>query len=89
MMKEVVYFHPKELPAQYDHGVMNYETMGFGPVLASNKTVADELKTIIDSKANLPEKFRKRIEVFFENIDDQNCKRIFEDAAKFVGLEKR
>ena len=89
MMKEVVYFHPKELPAQYDHGVMNYETMGFGPVLVSSKKVADELKALVDSRASLPEKYRKRIEVFFADIDDQNCKRIFEDAAKFVGLEKR
>jgi CDP-glycerol glycerophosphotransferase (TagB/SpsB family) len=88
MMKQVVYFHNNEVPSQYDHGFMNYETMGFGPVYDSSSKVANELIQIIESRAKLPVKYQKRITEFFEHIDDQNCRRIFEDAAKFVGLGK-
>lgn len=84
--KPLIYYHPEELPPQYSEGGLNYETMGFGPVCRTREQVVEELCRAMRSDCRLEEKYKERIEDFFEFDDQRNCERVYKAALEF---EKR
>lgn len=82
MKKPVLYYHPDELPPQYDEGCFKYNTMAFGPIL---KKYEDMVKTIceyIDDGCVMKEEYAERVDKFFAFQDHSNCERIAETIDK-------
>lgn len=78
MKKPVLYYHPKELPAQFGEAVYKYETMGFGPIITEYDKMIEELCAYMENECKMIEKYVKRVEDFFAYTDHNNCKRIYE-----------
>lgn len=88
MGKPVVYFHPDEVPSNYRHGAMDYETMGFGEVA---KTVGDLVELLCEYMRRdcaVSDLYKARIDSFFEYRDDCNRARILADLVGYVGRER-
>ena len=86
MRKPLVYYHPETLPPQYDAGGMDYETQAFGPVCKNEEEVVDALCSAMRRDCRMEDEYRARADAFFAYDDHDNCKRIFEAAAKHQGL---
>jgi CDP-glycerol glycerophosphotransferase (TagB/SpsB family) len=85
MGKPVVYFHPDEIPSQYGHGAMDYQTMGFGEVATTVDALVELLCGYMRRDCEIAEVYRSRIETFFEYRDDRNCARILSDLVGYLG----
>jgi CDP-glycerol glycerophosphotransferase (TagB/SpsB family) len=85
MGKPVVYFHPDEIPSQYGHGAMDYQTMGFGEVATTVDALVELLCGYMRRDCEIAEVYRARIETFFEYRDDRNCARILSDLVGYLG----
>lgn len=80
MKKPVLYYHPEELPPQYEETVYKYDTMGFGPVVEKYDAIIKELCDYMKNGCRMKEQYVKRVEDFFAYTDHDNCKRIYEIA---------
>lgn len=87
MRKPLVYYHPDTLPPQYDAGGMDYETQAFGPVCKNEEEVVEALCKAMRRQCKMEDEYRARADKFFAFDDHNNCKRIFEAAAKHQGLK--
>ena len=77
MRRPLVYFHPAELPPQYDE-----EDTGFGPVCRTNDELVDQLIKAMENDCKLDENYKKTIDAFFPYNDQNACKRVYEAAVK-------
>jgi hypothetical protein len=89
MGKPVVYFHPVELPSQYGHGAMDYESMGFGEIATTVDALVEVLCDYLRRDCAISGTYRARIDAFFEYRDDRNCERILTDLVDYLGRPKR
>lgn len=87
MRKPLVYYHPDTLPPQYDAGGMDYETQAFGPVCKNEEEVVEALCAAMRRNCRMEDKYRERADRFFAFDDHDNCKRIYEAAAKHRRLK--
>ena len=87
MRKPLVYYHPDTLPPQYDAGGMDYETQAFGPVCKNEEEVVEALCAAMRRNCQMEEIYRARADKFFAFDDHDNCKRIYEAAAKHRRLK--
>lgn len=78
MNKPIIYFHTSMLPPCYGDGMMNYKEMGFGQIVSNEDELINEIKKLFTNKFINDEKYSKRINDFFEYLDYNNCKRIYE-----------
>lgn len=78
MKKPVLYYHPKELPPQYEETVYKYESMGFGPIVTEYDKIIEELCMYMKNNCEMEEKYVRRVDDFFAYRDHNNCKRIYE-----------
>lgn len=83
MRRPLIYYHPDELPPQYDAGNLDYNTMGFGPVCKTNDEVVEALCHFMEQDCRLDELYRERIEEFFPFDDQNNCQRVYEAAIAY------
>lgn len=83
MKKPIIYYHPTELPAQYEEGGLKYDTMGFGPICKENDEVVSEICKYINKNCKMEEIYQKRVDDFFEYNDHNNCKRTYEELIKY------
>lgn len=88
MRKALIYFHPDELPAQYQDGGINYETMGFGPICKTEKELVDLLCKYMANNCKPEEKYIKRADDFFAFNDHNNCERIYNEIKKYMDERK-
>lgn len=78
MRRSLLYYHPEELPPQYDEGGLKYDTMAFGPVCKTQDEIVDALCQMMECDCALRDLYRERIEDFFPYRDQDNCKRVYE-----------
>lgn len=78
MKKPVLYYHPEELPPQYEETVYKYDTMGFGAIITEYDEIIKELCGYMENNCVMKEKYIKRVDDFFAYTDHNNCKRIYE-----------
>ncbi|MFV0343470.1 MAG: CDP-glycerol:glycerophosphate glycerophosphotransferase [Anaerocolumna sp.] len=83
MRKPIVYYHSDSLPAQYEAGGLQYDTMGFGPVCINNDDVVKQLCEHMEENCSLRDVYRNRIDTFFSYSDTNNCQRVYEAAIKY------
>lgn len=63
----------------YTKGYFDYEKDGFGPVITSEKTLVDNIISIINNDCSIDEQYLQRIKDFFAYSDQNNRKRIWEE----------
>ncbi len=83
MKKPLVYYHPDVLPPQYEAGGLEYDTMGFGPICRNHQQIVDTLCSYIENSCVMEDKYKARVDDFFEYSDHNNCERIFKEVMKF------
>lgn len=88
MRKPIIYFHPDELPAQYEDGGINYETMGFGPICKKSEQLVDMLCKYMDNNCITEKEYIKRADDFFAFDDHNNCQRIYDEIKKYMDERK-
>ncbi len=88
MRKVLIYFHPDELPAQYQDGGIDYETMGFGPICKTEQELIELLCKYMANNCKTEKKYIKRADDFFSFNDHNNCKRIYNEIKKYMDERK-
>ncbi len=56
----------------------NYETMGLGDVLKTEKELRDSIKTYVENGCIMENKYKQRVDDFFEFNDKNNSKRVYD-----------
>ncbi len=60
------------------NGYFNYETMGFGEVIKSEKDMIDKIKYYLENNCRMEDLYKKRVDNFFKHTDKNNCKRTYD-----------
>lgn len=84
MRKPVVYYHPSSLPPHYEKGMMNYQTMGFGPICTEHDELITCLCKYMENNCQLEPEFKERADNFFAFDDHDNCHRIYESICEWL-----
>ena len=85
MKKPVIYYQfdqKKYYLGHYAKGYFEYAKDGFGPVVQNIKELLEQLNNVMENQQVMPEQYRKRVDVFFGTVDDQNCERTFQAIQK-------
>ena len=88
MRRSLVYYHPEELPPQYDESGLDYSTMSLGPVCKTQSEIVDTLCEMMERDCALDDVYRQRIEDFFPFHDQNNCKRVYEAVQDILSNRK-
>lgn len=76
LKKPVLYYHQaNDYPYE---SYFDYEAKGFGEVVYKEKELNRLIKSYIENGCVMKEKYSMRVEEFFEYIDKDNCKRVYE-----------
>lgn len=84
MRKPIIYYHPETLPPQYEQGMFDYETMGFGPIIQRHEALIDSICYYIEGGCTVEGEYNERIDDFFAFKDFNNCERIFEETNNWL-----
>lgn len=63
----------------YQKGYFDYQEMGFGEVVLEHEKLVEKIVQYINKDFMFEEKYKKRVEHFFELKDSNNCARIFRE----------
>lgn len=77
LKKPVIYFQ-QETEYPFENGYFDYDTMGFGNVITSDKELVDEISRCLENDCQMEEDFQKRVDEFFEFHDKDNSKRVYD-----------
>ena len=64
---------------QLEEGYFSYEKDGFGDIFNNSDLVINKIKYYIDNNFKIEDKYLKRMNLFFERKDKDNCKRILDE----------
>lgn len=84
MKKKTIYFQfdlEKYREEQYQDGYYSYEKNGFGPIYKSYDELKESILDYLDNNKSL-DTYNERIEDFFDEIDKNNCERIYKEITK-------
>ncbi len=70
----------------YTRGYFDYEKDGFGPVCYDYETTVEAILDALKRDCELDDKYRKRIESFFDYYDGKNRQRIMEAIGELMGV---
>lgn len=89
MGKPVIYFQfdrKKYINEHYDFtkGYFSYDEMGFGKVVYQSNKLISEILECMKNNFSLDEKFRMRIDKFFELKVNKNSERIYDAIHKAI-----
>lgn len=69
-------------------GYFDYQTMGFGDVLAESDQVADRIIQYMEDNCQMEPEFQERVNEFYSYTDKDNCKRVY-DAIRQINHQKK
>lgn len=75
--KPVIYYHFDEGNG-YEKGYFDYKTMGFGEIIDNHEVLISSLINSLENDCEITEKYKLRIEDFYEHTDNNNCQRVYE-----------
>lgn len=84
MNKPTIYYQfdvSKYRDEQYSNGYFDYEKDGFGPVCFEFETLKRNLLEYLNNKEYF-NNYKENVYKFFENMDQNNCKRIYDEIKK-------
>ena len=87
--KPLVYYHPDKLPPHYDVGLLDYETMAFGPVCKNEEQIVSELCDYMRNNCVMKDKYRTNADKFFAYDDFGSCERIYNEIMTYLKQIKR
>lgn len=77
--KPIIYYHAVE---DYHFDIKNsffdYETMGFGEIAKSSEGLVNLIMNYVNLDCEMKDKYKKRVDDFFEFRDKNNCKRVYD-----------
>jgi CDP-glycerol glycerophosphotransferase len=85
MYKPVIYYlfdYENYKRSHLKRGFFNYESMGFGPMVKSEKDLVETVRGYIKYEFKMEETFRDRVFEFFTLHDKNNCQRIYKEIKK-------
>ncbi|RAP52084.1 MAG: glycosyl transferase, partial [Methanosphaera sp. rholeuAM130] len=77
-IKKPVIYYQKDDDYHYDKGYFDYEIMGFGPVIKTEKELIQSIVDYVENDCRIDEAYLQRICNFFKYNDKDNCKRVHE-----------
>lgn len=87
--KPLVYYHPDKLPPHYDTGLLDYETMAFGPVCKNEEQIVSELCDYMKNSCVIKKEYKERGDRFFAFDDFGSCERIYNEVISYLKEIKR
>lgn len=87
--KPLVYYHPDRLPPHYDVGLLDYETMAFGPVCKNEEQIVSELCDYMRNNCVMKDRYRTNADKFFAFDDFGSCERIYNEIMTYLKEIKR
>ena len=77
--KPILYYHAVEdYHFDIEDSFFDYETMGFGEIAKSHEGLVNLIMNYVNCNCEMKDKYKKRVEDFFEFSDKNNCKRVYE-----------
>ncbi|WP_067044287.1 CDP-glycerol glycerophosphotransferase family protein [Methanobrevibacter sp. YE315] len=77
LKKPIIYYQPND-DHPFKGGYFDYNTMGFGEVTKNLLDLKSKIKYYIESDCKIEQIYEDRINNFFDNIDRNNCKRVYD-----------
>lgn len=77
LKKPLIYYRPVE-DYHYDAGYFDYEIMGFGDIITSEEDLFEKIEVLVENNCEMEEKYKQRVDDFFEFNDRNNCKRVYD-----------
>lgn len=71
----------------YKSGYFDYEKDGFGRVVENEKYVIDDIEYYLNNDCKIEEQYKQRIEDTFMYLDNNNCKRVFDEIIKLDNIQ--
>ena len=76
LKKPIIYYQPND-DHSFSGGYFDYETMGFGEVTKNLLDLKSKIKYYIESDCKIEKMYEDRVDNFFDNIDQNNCERVY------------
>ena len=79
LKKPLIYYqYGNDYHYDSDNGYFQYETMGFGPVIAEEDDLVNKLIEYMDNDCVMEDIYKKRVDSFFKYHDHNNSKRCYD-----------
>ncbi len=77
--KPILYYHAVEdYHFDIENSFFDYEKMGFGEIAKSPEGLINLIMNYVNCNCEMKDKYKKRVDDFFEYHDKNNCKRVYE-----------
>jgi CDP-glycerol glycerophosphotransferase (TagB/SpsB family) len=77
--KPILYYHSVEdYHFDIENSFFDYEKMGFGEIAKSLEGLVNLIMNYVNCNCEMKDKYKKRVDDFFEYHDKNNCKRVYE-----------
>ena len=79
MKKPIIYYQYENDGFHFDlnESYFDFNTMGFGDIVDNEKEVIECVKNIVKNDCEMYDKYKARVDNFYEFTDDNNCKRVY------------
>ena len=78
LKKPVVYYHySADYHFDLEESYFDYEKMGFGEVIHDHESLVNLIMAYIENNCQMKDKYKKRVDDFFEFKDKHNCERVY------------
>ena len=79
LKKPLIYYqYGNDYHYDSDNGYFQYDTMGFGPVIAEEEELVDKIIEYMDNDCVMEDFYKKRVDDFFKYHDHNNSKRCYD-----------
>ncbi len=79
LQKPLIYYQTQDFENfHYEKGYFDYETMGFGEIINTEKDLINKIEFYMKNGSVLEDEYKQRSEKFFKFHDKNNSKRIYE-----------
>lgn len=76
--KPIIYYHAVEdYHFDIEKSYFDYKTMGFGEIVKTHENLINLIIEYVESNCKMKDKYKKRVENFFEFNDKNNCRRVY------------
>jgi len=79
MKKPIIYYQYENDGFHFDinESYFDFNTMGFGDIVDNESDVIECVKNIVKNNCEMYDKYKTRVDDFYEFTDDNNCKRVY------------
>ena len=92
LLKPIIYYQfdkDKFFESHYQRGYYDYEKDGFGEVIEKENDLLEKIKYYINNDCKIEEKYKKKIQDTFLNLDRNNSERIYKDMTNLDSKDEK